>query len=71
MFGIFWNLAWLQTSSVVYGCEAGGQFSAENHSENAWNPWLESVPKQSGTAQAFPRALTLIELWCEIKLGRY
>lgn len=43
----------------------------ENHSENAWNPLQQSIPKQSGTAQACPEALTLIELWCEIKPAQY
>lgn len=32
--------------------EAGSWFSAANHSENAWNPFQESVPKQCGIAQA-------------------
>lgn len=42
------------TASVALLCKAGGHFSAENHSENAWNPLQESVPKQSETTQARP-----------------
>lgn len=43
---------YMATKEALYEREAGGCFSAENHSENAWNPSQECVPKQSGTAQA-------------------